>query len=117
MSENINLVYFIWRWDAKAFEKYGKVIYSNIMRADDTGNPLGFGFVGMVEDDEADTAIENLDDSNLNGNRILVHIAYLRMGKRRSGKERRIKITPNFKINQRTGKVRRSSKNRRKRSK
>jgi RNA recognition motif-containing protein len=99
----------------KAFEKFGKVVYANVICANDTGKSLGFGFVGMVEDDAAGYAIQALNDSKLNGAKIKVRVAYLRMGQRRSGKDRRAESEPNVKDNRRTGKERRSGSERRKR--
>jgi RNA recognition motif-containing protein len=99
----------------KIFKKFGEVVYANVIQENDTGNSLGFGFVGMVEDDAAGYAIQALNDSKLNGKIIKVRVAYLRMGKRRSGKDRRKQPVPGMKANRRSGKERRSSPERRKR--
>ena len=56
----------------KAFEAYGTVDSAKIIQDKIEGRSKGFGFVEMPDDAEARQAIENLNDSELDGRRIVV---------------------------------------------
>ncbi len=55
-----------------AFEEFGEVSSAKIIMDKFTGRSKGFGFVEMPNDDEALNAIEDLNDSELDGRRIVV---------------------------------------------
>lgn len=54
------------------FERHGKVNRVTIAKDRETGKPRGFAFVEMLNDDEADAAIEALDNASVNGRNIAV---------------------------------------------
>jgi RNA recognition motif-containing protein len=64
----------------EAFEQYGEVTSANVIMDRDTGKSKGFGFVEMPNDDEAQNAIEALDNSDLDGSTIVVKKAEPREG-------------------------------------
>lgn len=53
------------------FEQFGRVVSVKIVMDRDTGRSKGFGFVEM-EDEEGMNAINDLNDSTLDGNQIVV---------------------------------------------
>lgn len=55
-----------------AFERYGEVTSANVIFDKMSGRSKGFGFVEMSNDDEARTAIDELNDSQLDGRQIVV---------------------------------------------
>jgi RNA recognition motif-containing protein len=55
-----------------AFAKFGQVTSAKIVRDKDTGRSKGFGFVEMPNDDEANAAIEALNEKELEGRVIVV---------------------------------------------
>ncbi|GJM35212.1 MAG: hypothetical protein DHS20C18_42130 [Saprospiraceae bacterium] len=55
-----------------AFEEFGAVDSVKIIMDKFTGKSKGFGFVEMPNDDEARAAIEDLNDSELDGRTIVV---------------------------------------------
>jgi RNA recognition motif-containing protein len=55
-----------------AFEQYGEVASATVIFDQETGNSKGFAFVEMPSDDEAMNAIESLDNSDFDGNTIVV---------------------------------------------
>lgn len=57
------------------FEPYGSVRSAQVLSDRDTGRSRGFGFVEMVNDDEAIAAIESLDGSDQDGRRLTVNEA------------------------------------------
>ncbi len=56
----------------KAFEEFGEVSSAKIITDRESGRSKGFGFVEMTNDDEANTAIENLNGKDLQGRSINV---------------------------------------------
>lgn len=55
-----------------AFEAYGQVTSAKIVKDRVTGRSKGFGFVEMPDDDEATRAIAGLNDTELDGRKIVV---------------------------------------------
>lgn len=65
-------------WDTQnddlrdAFEEFGEVSSANVIMDKFTGKSKGFGFVEMDNDDEAKEAINQLNDTELDGRTIVV---------------------------------------------
>ena len=59
----------------QAFEAFGAVDKVTLIRDRDTGQPRGFGFVEMTTDSEADTAIQQLNGSQMGSRAITVNEA------------------------------------------
>jgi RNA recognition motif-containing protein len=57
------------------FEQYGTVSSAQVLSDRETGRSRGFGFVEMVNDDEALAAIESLDGQDHDGRRLTVNEA------------------------------------------
>ena len=57
------------------FAPHGSVVSAKIISDRETGKSRGFGFVEMSNDDEAQAAIEALDNTNLGGRTINVSVA------------------------------------------
>jgi len=57
------------------FSKIGKVNSCEVIKNRDTGQSKGFGFIEMENDKEADEAIEKLNDTELEGRKIVVNVA------------------------------------------
>lgn len=55
-----------------AFEAHGEVSSVKIVMDRTTGRSKGFGFVEMPDDNEANSAIASLNDSELDGRKIVV---------------------------------------------
>ncbi len=71
-----------------AFEEFGEVSSANIITDKFTGRSKGYGFVEMPNDDEAQAAIDELNDTELDGRTIVVKKAEPREnrgGNRRGG--------------------------------
>lgn len=69
-----NLSYKLIDDDLKtAFEAYGAVESARIILDRETGRSKGFGFVEMPDDGEAQSAIEGLNGSELEGRTIVVN--------------------------------------------
>jgi RNA recognition motif-containing protein len=68
----------------EAFEAFGEVSSAKVIMDKFTGRSRGFGFVEMDNDDEAQAAIQELNDSDLQGRTIVVKKAEPR-GERRGG--------------------------------
>ena len=79
MSTNIyvgNLSYGITQEQLKSiFEEYGEVVSTKIITDHDTGRSKGFAFVEMAEQAEADKAISELNEGELDGRTIKVNLA------------------------------------------
>ncbi len=56
----------------EAFEAFGAVDSAKVITDQFSGKSKGFGFVEMPNDDEAMNAINELNDSDLDGNTIVV---------------------------------------------
>jgi RNA recognition motif-containing protein len=56
----------------EAFARFGEVSSAKVIFDRDTGRSKGFGFVEMENDQEAYDAINDLNDSELEGNNIVV---------------------------------------------
>lgn len=54
------------------FEQYGDVDSAKVIMDRDTGRSKGFGFVEMPDDDQAYEAINALNETELDGRRIVV---------------------------------------------
>ncbi|MGB0387056.1 MAG: RNA recognition motif domain-containing protein [Ardenticatenaceae bacterium] len=67
-----------------AFAAYGEVDTVNIITDRDTGRARGFGFVEMPSDEEAQAAIDALNEKELDGRMLKVNKAKPR-GERRGG--------------------------------
>ena len=57
------------------FEEYGEVASAKIIMDRETGRSRGFGFVEMTNDDEANAAIEGLNEAEFQGRNIRVNQA------------------------------------------
>ena len=57
------------------FAKFGKVNSCNVITDRYSGQSKGFAFVEMEDDKEADKAISELNDSDLEGRKIAVNVA------------------------------------------
>lgn len=62
------------------FEKFGKIISAKVAIDRETGKSKGFGFVEMLNDDEAKDAIESLNDISLGKKPLVVKAADERGG-------------------------------------
>jgi len=62
----------------QAFGDFGQVLDSIVMRDRDTGRSRGFGFVTYSTAEEADAAINALNDQELDGRRIKINMANAR---------------------------------------
>ena len=54
------------------FSQYGEVSSAKVIFDRETGRSKGFGFVEMPNDDDARTAIQDLNDAELDGRTIVV---------------------------------------------
>ena len=57
------------------FEQYGEVVSVKIVKDRFSGRSKGFGFVEMASKDEGETAIQKLNDSEVEGRNIRVNFA------------------------------------------
>jgi len=70
-------------WDLKEkFGEYGEVLSANIVTDRDTGRSRGFGFIEMSSDEEAQKAIQGLNDQDLDGRNLKVNEARPREDRR-----------------------------------
>ena len=60
------------------FEKHGAVVSAKVITDRDTRRSRGFGFVEMESSSDAKNAIQALNDSELNGRKIVVNEAKAR---------------------------------------
>ena len=59
----------------EAFAAFGSVTYCRVITDRETGRSRGFGFVEMSSDEEAQKAMESLDNQDLNGRPLRVNEA------------------------------------------
>jgi len=57
------------------FKKYGEVISAIIITDKYSGRSKGFGFIEMLNDEEANKAIDNLNGTEIHGRRVIVNQA------------------------------------------
>jgi len=57
------------------FSQHGEVTKAQVISDRDTGRSRGFGFVEMDDDAQAQTAIEALDGTDIDGRQIRVNVA------------------------------------------
>jgi len=57
------------------FEQHGEVVSVKIVKDRFSGRSKGFGFVEMASKDEGETAIQKLNDSEVEGRNIRVNFA------------------------------------------
>ncbi|KAH7888334.1 hypothetical protein F5I97DRAFT_1851663 [Phlebopus sp. FC_14] len=63
---------------SQAFSEFGQVVDSVVMKDRETGRSRGFGFVTFGSAEEADAAINGLNEQELDGRRIRVNLANTR---------------------------------------
>jgi RNA recognition motif-containing protein len=73
----------------EAFGEFGAVVSANIVVDHETGRSRGFGFVEMSSVDEAASAIESMNGTQLDGRTIKVNEARPRNKHRGGGRPRR----------------------------
>jgi RNA recognition motif-containing protein len=71
-----------------AFEQYGEVSSAKVIMDRETGKSKGFGFVEMPNDDEANNAINGLNEQELGGRVIVVKKAQPKEGSASGNRER-----------------------------
>ena len=59
----------------RAFERFGELTDVKVITDRETGRSRGFGFVGFADSQSADTAIQEMDGSDLDGRTIRVNEA------------------------------------------
>ena len=80
-----NLSYEVTENELKeAFEAFGKVETVKIIKDNYTGRSKGFGFIEMLDDSEAQAAIDGLNDKELKGKTMKVNTARPRSENSRS---------------------------------
>jgi RNA recognition motif-containing protein len=85
-----NLPYSVVEEDLREiFEEYGEVASVKIISDKLTGRSKGFGFVEMDDDQEAQKAIEELNNADLSGRNIKVNESRPRSNDSRGGGNRR----------------------------
>lgn len=73
----------------EAFETYGQVTSAKVIKDKFTGEPRGFGFIEMPSTEEAKSAMDGLNSTELKGKTIVVNEARARSDKRGGGGKRR----------------------------
>ncbi|KAJ7039238.1 hypothetical protein C8F04DRAFT_322477 [Mycena alexandri] len=63
-----------------AFSEFGNVVDSIVMKDRETGRSRGFGFVTFNSPQEAEAAINGLNEQDLDGRRVKVNLANARGG-------------------------------------
>ena len=69
----------------QAFESFGQVMSARIIKDKYTGQSRGFGFVEILEQSQAQTAIKSLNGKELLGQRMIVNEARARGDHGRTG--------------------------------
>lgn len=72
----------------EAFSKFGEVTDAHVVTDRDTGKSRGFGFISFAAPDQAEEAIEEMHDSELDGRRIRVAVAEERQNRGGGGGDR-----------------------------
>ncbi|KAG8355465.1 hypothetical protein FVEN_g6797 [Fusarium venenatum] len=84
MSSKVFVGNLSWNTDdnslRSAFSDYGQVLDSIVMRDRDTGRSRGFGFITYGSEDEANAAVNALNEQELDGRQIRVSLANARGG-------------------------------------
>ncbi|KAF8606278.1 RNA-binding domain-containing protein [Ceratobasidium sp. AG-I] len=84
MSAKIYVGNLSWNTDdnvlRQAFSEFGNVTDSIIMRDRETGRARGFGFVTYGTNEEAQAAIDGMNEQELDGRRLKVNLANARGG-------------------------------------
>jgi RNA recognition motif-containing protein len=79
MAKNIYVGNLVWECtpdDLLAlFQEHGKVLRAQVITDRETGRSRGFGFVEMANDDEAQRAIDVLNNADFNGRALTVNEA------------------------------------------
>ncbi len=57
------------------FKEYGEVLSVTIITDKYTGRSKGFGFIEMLNDEEANKAIDNLNGTEIHGRKVIVNHA------------------------------------------
>lgn len=57
------------------FSQAGNVVSAQVVKDRETGRSRGFGFVEMSTDEEAQSAVNNLNGTDVEGRKIIVNIA------------------------------------------
>ncbi len=57
------------------FKEYGEVMSVKIITDKYTGRSKGFGFIDMLNDDEANKAIDNINGTEIRGIKVIVNQA------------------------------------------
>ncbi len=57
------------------FSKFGKIVSCDVITDRYSGQSKGFAFVEMEDEKEADKAMEKLNDTELEGKKIVVNVA------------------------------------------
>jgi cold-inducible RNA-binding protein len=71
-----NLAYAVRDNDLEqAFAEFGEVISAKVMMERDTGRSKGFGFVEMATEEQAQAAINGLNEQQLGGRNLMVNVA------------------------------------------
>jgi RNA recognition motif-containing protein len=73
----------------EAFEKFGEVTEAKVVTDRDTGRSRGFGFVTYANPEEAEKALQEMNDTALDGRNIRVDYAEERSRGGRGGGGRR----------------------------
>lgn len=61
------------------FKEYGEVMSVTIITDKYTGGSKGFGFIEMLNDEEANKAIDNLNGTEIRGRKVIVNLAKKRV--------------------------------------
>ncbi|HZR43043.1 MAG TPA: RNA-binding protein [Ktedonobacteraceae bacterium] len=72
---------------ADLFGQYGQVDSATVIMDRDLGRSKGFGFVEMSNDQEAQAAMQELNNSTLEGRTIIVNEAQERRDQQRGGRD------------------------------
>lgn len=57
------------------FSPFGEILSAKVLRDRETNRSRGFGFVEMANDSEAEAAVVALNDTDLEGRKIVVNVA------------------------------------------